>query len=44
VRDHGGALHMEATPGQPTRFHVDLPVSDESEDAIDEALSGRYVL
>jgi signal transduction histidine kinase len=44
VRDHGGALHLEAAPGQPTRFHVDLPVGDEAEDAIDASSDGRYAV
>lgn len=26
VREHGGELTFEARPGEPTRFHVDLPV------------------
>jgi signal transduction histidine kinase len=28
VRDHGGELSVEGEPGQPTRFHVDLPLNN----------------
>ena len=28
VRDHHGRLHFETTPGEGTRFHVDLPVEE----------------
>jgi PAS domain S-box-containing protein len=28
IRDHGGQLRLESEAGQPTRFHVDLPVDN----------------
>jgi PAS domain S-box-containing protein len=28
VKDHHGRLHFETTPGQGTRFHLDLPVDN----------------
>ncbi|MFC2095971.1 ATP-binding protein [Candidatus Bipolaricaulota bacterium] len=29
VREHGGRLTVESEPGRLTRFHVDLPISED---------------
>ena len=28
IKDHHGELYLDSAPGQPTRFHMDLPVDN----------------